>query len=308
MDWTQRIRVRQLSVLITLYESRNVTAAADKAGMSQPALSKWLSDLEADLGVKLFTRTSRGFQPTAICDDLIVHARAVVGEMQRSKTTVLRMAQGAASSLVIGTTPPATPILLPRAIHLFREKNPRVHLEIQENTMHTLLPQLQSGQLDFLLVRMEQPTFDQSIRYDLLYQEETRVVVGNKHPLAKKSSLNWKDMGGSSWIAPAAGSPLRRELEYEMALAGEPAPNYEIATSSFLLIVSLLQESCLVGAMSARMAEYFRAAGQLSTLPLPYQRRSGIGVLRLRHAQPTGSKREFFDALKQSAKAIQAAP
>ena len=57
MDWTQRIRVRQLSVLVTLYESRNMTSAAGEVGMSQPALSKWLSELEVELGVKLFART-----------------------------------------------------------------------------------------------------------------------------------------------------------------------------------------------------------------------------------------------------------
>ncbi len=307
MDWTQRIRIRQLVVLITLYESRNVTAAAEKVSMSQPALSKWLSELENEVGAQLFSRTSRGFHPTALCEEIIVHARAVIGEMQRTKDTVALMAKGAISSLVVGTTPPATPFLLPRAIHFFRKSHPKVHLEIHENTMANLVPQLQSGRLDFLVVRIEQPKFDQSIRYELLYHEETRVVVGKNHPLAKRRRLEWKDVGGSSWIAPAVGSPLRRELEYELALAGEPSPSYDIETSSFLLIASLLQEGSLIAAMSARMAEYFRATGQVSILPLPYQRRSGIGVLRLRHAQPTVYKRAFFDALKRSAVPLQAA-
>jgi DNA-binding transcriptional LysR family regulator len=305
MDWTQRIRIRQLSVLVTLYESRNMTAAAAAVGMSQPALSKWLSELEADLGARLFARTTRGFHPTPLCEELIVHARAVVGEMERSKKTVALMANGAASSLVIGTSPPAAPLLLPKAIHSFRALYPDVHLEIFEGPMETLLPQLRSARLDFCVIRIEQPIFEQSIRYDLLYQEAMRVVVGPKHPLAKKRHLDWKDTGNAVWIGPAKGSPLRRELEHEFALAGEPAPRYAIETSSILMLVSLLQEGTFVGAMSARMAEYFRAARQVAVLPLDYQRCSGIGVLRLRNAQPTEYKTAFFDILKASAEAIE---
>ena len=307
MDWTQRIRIRQLSVLVTLYESRNMTAAAAEVGMSQPALSKWLSELEAELGVKLFARTTRGFQPTPTCEEFIVHARAVIGEMERSKKTVALMARGATSSLVIGTSPPAAPSLLPMAIHRFRALYPEVHLTIHENTMETLLPQLRSGRLDFCVIRIEQPVFDQSIRYDLLYEEQMRVVVGTRHVLTKKRRLEWKDLHGNAWIGPVATSPLRRELEHEFALSGESAPRYGLETSSMLIIVSLLKEGTMVSAMSARVAEYFQAAGQVAILPLKYQRRSGIGVLRLRNAQQTEYKTAFFEALRTSAKELQIA-
>ena len=301
------MRIRQLSVLVALYEARNMTSAAKDVGMSQPALSKWLSELEAELGVKLFARTTRGFHPTPVCDEFIVHARAVVGEMGRSKKTVALMANGAASSLVIGTSPPAAPALLPMAIHRFRALHPDVNLEIHESTMETLLPQLRSARLDFCVIRIEQPMFEQNIRYDLLYQEEMRVVVGPKHMLAKKRHLGWADLGDSKWIGPVVGSPLRRELEHEFALAGEPAPRYGIETSSTLITVSLLQEGSLVAAMSARVAAFFQAAGQLSILPLTYLRSSGIGVLRLRNAQQTTHKTAFFEALKSSARSIESA-
>ena len=273
--------------------------------MSQPALSKWLSELESELGVKLFARTTRGFHPTKVCEELVVHARAVVGEMERSKKTVALMAQGATSSIVIGTSPPATPSLLPKAVHRFHASHPHVHLEIRESTMEMLLPQLRSAQIDFCVIRIEQPMFDQSIRYDLLYLEEMRVVVGIQHGLTKERSLDWKDLRGCEWVAPVTGSPLRRELEHEFALAGEPIPRYAIETSSMLMIASLLNEGRLVAAMSARVAEYFRSTGQLAILPLNYQRRSGIGVLRLRDAQPTEYKTAFFEALKTAAKEIE---
>jgi DNA-binding transcriptional LysR family regulator len=301
MQWTERIRIRQLSTLITLYESRNMTAAASAMGLSQPALSKWLSALEADMGVTLFARTTRGFVATPACDELIVHARAVVGEMKRSAQTLARMSQGATASLVIGISPPATPDIAPRAIHRFREQFPLVHLEIRESSMDMLLPQLLSGMLDFCVLRIEQPVVDKRIRYDLLYEEEMRVVVGTGHALAGRKRVDWKELGQHAWIGPIPDSPLRREIEHEFAQAGEPAPDYRVETSSMMLVATLLHKGDLVAAMSARVATWFEAAGQLSVLPLPYRRRSGIGVLRLRNAEASVHRTAFFDALMAEA-------
>jgi DNA-binding transcriptional LysR family regulator len=220
---------------------------------------------------------------------------------------VALIAQGAAASVAIGTTPPAATTLLPRAVHSFRAAHPTVHLLIQENTLEVLLPLLRFGRLDFVVQRIEQPMLDPSIRYDLLYQEEIRVVVGRRHPLARKRTLDWQAIGSSPWIGPALGSPLRVELEHELALAGLAPPRYEVEASSILVIVSLLQEGTLVAAMSSRMAGYFEAAGQVAILPLVYQRRSAIGVLRLRDAQPTVYKHAFFEKLKAAGAEIAAA-
>lgn len=300
MNWAQKLRIRQLSVLIVLHESRNMTAAAVAVGMSQPALSKWLSELEAEIGAKLFVRTTRGFQATPVCDEFMVHARLVVGEMERSREKLALMARGAKSSLAIGTSPPAATSLIPEAVHQFRKMHPDVHLAIHENTINFLLPQLRAGKLDFLVVRLDQPKVDGNIRYDLLYQEEIRIVVGHKHALANKRKLDWADVVNVAWIGPASESPLRRELELELALAGQTAPSYQIETTSTLVQVGLLQDGSLAAAMSARMAEYFCAAGQVSILPLRYQRRSGIGVLSLRGTSPTTYKEAFLNALKSS--------
>ena len=64
MEWTQRLRMRQLYLLVALYETRNISHTAKQMGVTQPGLSKWLSELEEDLNVKLFKRNSRGLTPT----------------------------------------------------------------------------------------------------------------------------------------------------------------------------------------------------------------------------------------------------
>ena len=105
MEWTQRLRMRQLYLLVALYESRNISHTAAQMGVTQPGLSKFLGDLEEDLNVKLFKRNSRGLTPTEFCTALVTHARAIIGELDRTQATISLMSIGASGNLVVGTTP-----------------------------------------------------------------------------------------------------------------------------------------------------------------------------------------------------------
>ena len=64
MDWTQRLKLRHLQMLLSVAETGNLSQSADALNTTQPALSKWLKDLEDDLQLPLFERHVRGLRPT----------------------------------------------------------------------------------------------------------------------------------------------------------------------------------------------------------------------------------------------------
>ena len=92
-------------------------------------------------------------------------------------------------------------------------------------------------------------------------------------------------------------SQIRRELDYELALAGEPAPTVRIESATVLANVSLLQQGELLAVMSGRMTKFFHALGQVVPLPLPYRREGTVGVLRHRDAEQTPMRQGFMEAL-----------
>ena len=65
MDWTYRLRLRHLQVLLSLASTGNLSQSAAALATTQPALSKWLKELEEDVGLPLFERHARGLRPTA---------------------------------------------------------------------------------------------------------------------------------------------------------------------------------------------------------------------------------------------------
>ncbi|RAB20178.1 LysR family transcriptional regulator, partial [Burkholderia multivorans] len=81
MDWTYRLRLRHLQVLLSLASTGNLSQSAAALATTQPALSKWLKELEEDVGLPLFERHARGLRPTPYGDALIEHARRVEAQL-----------------------------------------------------------------------------------------------------------------------------------------------------------------------------------------------------------------------------------
>jgi DNA-binding transcriptional LysR family regulator len=268
-------------------------------GVTQPGLSKFLGDLEEDLNVKLFKRNSRGLTPTEFCTALVTHARAIIGELDRTQATISLMSIGASGNLVVGTTPTVATELVPLAAGYFRKKFPDAYLNIIENRLDTLLPQLEEGRVDLVITRTDQARLGAGVRCDILYPEQIRVVVGANHPLAKKRKVDWPDVLRYPWIIPPKVSPLRRELEHELALAGQPAPRYRVETGSTLVIVTMLQDGDLIAPMSAKLMNYFQGLKQVVPLPLPYLREGSVGVIRRRESTDSPLLKAFMDGLRR---------
>lgn len=85
-DWTGRIRLRHLKFLLSLAQTRNLSRSAAALHTAQPGLSKWLKDLESDIGLTLFERHACGLAPTAHGHVLIAHARRVEAQLDRAAT------------------------------------------------------------------------------------------------------------------------------------------------------------------------------------------------------------------------------
>src|SRR3546814_1875811 len=85
MDWTHRLRLRQLQVLLSLADTQNISHSAEQLHVTQPALSKWLKEFETDIGLPLFERHARGLRLTAYGKTLKTFALRLNGELDRSE-------------------------------------------------------------------------------------------------------------------------------------------------------------------------------------------------------------------------------
>lgn len=153
-NWAQKLKLHHLQTLVALGEQGNLTHVARMMNISQPALSKWLSQLEDEIGITLFERHSKGLRPSEGGKLLLQHAQRLINDLERSQYEIARFKQGGlVGSLKIGCSPVATDCVSQAILSLLNEM-PTLHLNIEEKVMTPLLHDLLAGQVDVVVGRV----------------------------------------------------------------------------------------------------------------------------------------------------------
>ena len=275
MSWTKRVRIHHLHLLISLSETGSLSDTAKQLFTTQPGLSKWLKELEDDIGAPLFERHSRGLVPTEMGELLIAHAYRVVNEMDRAELNLASLKAGGSRTIAIGTSPASAPTFVPAAIMNFLNKHPNSRINIQEGTMNTLLEKLETGKLDLVVGRMDNYQPRTNLLSEILYKESLNIVARVDHPLTKLSSLTWPDLYQYDWIVWPTGTPIRSKLDISLTTAGQKPPPYRIESTSQVGNLWLLQFSDMLAIVSERVAIHFHERGLLTALDITLEGEQG---------------------------------
>ena len=111
-----RLKTRQLLLLAAMEEEGNVRRAADSLGITQPAASRLLKELEDMLGVSLFDRTPHGMRATLYGEVMIRHARMVLSNLSHAHDEISALRAGLTGQVRIGVIAAAAATMVPRAI------------------------------------------------------------------------------------------------------------------------------------------------------------------------------------------------
>ena len=278
MRRTRRLRLHHLKWLVSLAEPGSISEAARACFSTQPALSKWLKDLEESIGAPLFERHARGLNPTAHGLTLLAHARRVLSEMERARHNLDTLQGTSTLRVAIGTSAASAPNLVPAAIMEFLRRHPMAQVDLEENTMTALLERLELGQLDLVVGRLDSYVPSHTLRSARLYDEKMRIVCRADHPLTQRTGLTWDDLYNVNWILWPTTSPIRSKLDMALAHAGRPPLPCRIESSSLVGNLWLLQYSDLLSVASERVAEHFALRGLLVSLDFELDATGSLGM------------------------------
>lgn len=172
--------LRQLRYFAAIAEEQSFTKAAQKLHISQPPLSQQLSNLEDDLGVRLFIRTSRSVQLSEAGSVLLPHVHAVLDRLDEARLQVQRVAQGLEGCVTLGLTGSHFLGTLPQFIREFRQERPRVDVSLKEMPPADQLTGLQDRRLDLCLSRGIPA--DPAFSAELLWHDSSVVVLPPRPP------------------------------------------------------------------------------------------------------------------------------
>jgi len=293
MDWTQRLRLRNLQMLLSLAETGNMSQSAALLNTTQPGLSKWLKDLEDDIGLPLFERQARGLRPTPYGETLIEHARRIEAQLDTARDDLWAMRDGGSGLVTVGTSGASSADTVPLAVLQLLQRLPRAQVRLVEMTMDRLMAQLARSEIDIVVGRSAPELQDPHVRTESLYMEPIHFVTRPRHPLILRSTVTWDDLLDYRWVVWPRGTPIRNALEAALASAGRALPGDSVESNATVLNLTLLNNSDMVGLASHRTARRLEELGALKIVPL---RLAGFGSVSM-YWRDDGLKRSAVVAM-----------
>ena len=186
--FVRNVQLRHLRCLVAVAQERHLARAAARLTLSQPAVSKTLTELEALAGLRLVERGGagrRGVQGlTAAGEQLLAQALKVQEAVETGARALAPPAGAVPERLRIGALPSVAPALLPDALVRLRERRPGLQAIVRTAANAVLLDELRAGELDIVAGRMSDPRLMEGLRFELLHNEPLAFVVRPGHPLA----------------------------------------------------------------------------------------------------------------------------
>ncbi|HDJ2774521.1 TPA: LysR family transcriptional regulator, partial [Serratia rubidaea] len=278
----------------------NLTQVAKIMHITQPALSKWLTQFEGEMGIELFERHSKGLRASNAGKLFLQHARRLIHDIERTQSEMKRYKHGGLSgSLKIGCSPVATDCVS-QAILLLLKEMPDVHFNIEEKVMEPLLTDLLSGAIDVVVGRVGGRALGLPLNYRVLYTEPVCFVARTDHPLTKQNTVAWDDLANWRWIVWPTGTPIRQSIDSALVDNNVMLPDNIIESSSMNVSISLLQNSEMISILSLRLAEHYARKKQLAILALPnIEQKGSVGVFWPKDSPPSSVLSAFLNQLTQ---------
>jgi len=307
MQWVDRIgrrlKLRDLHILLAVVQHGSMAKAAAELAISQPAVSKAISDMEHVLGVRLLDRARNGIVPTAYGNALVARGRAMFDELKQGVEELAYLADPTVGELRIASTESLAAGFLPAVIERFSREQPRVRLDVAQAVMNAQhYRDLRERSVDLLLGRIPVPWEESDLDIEIVYDDQIVVVASRRSKWARARRIVLGDLAAERWVLPPADTMPGLLAAEWFRSSGIEVPRAFVTTLSIHLCRRLAATGEFVATLPIsvlRRADH----DQLKILPvkLPAQSRP-VGIVTLKGRTLSPLARRFIDCVHGTAK------
>jgi len=214
------MELRHLRYFVAVAEALNVTKAATRLHLAQPALSRQVADLEEELGVDLLRRTSHGVLLTAEGKLFLEESRAILKRADESVAKVRALARGELGELQVGYVPPLDLHILPGALAEFQKTTPGVKVVLHDLGTDELCRELRNGTLHLALMMQPSEELIVGIEFEEIGRYPFFVAMAVGHALTRLKAISRETLAQQ----PLVVLDRRRNSEFHRILKRVFAP------------------------------------------------------------------------------------
>lgn len=271
------LKLRHLEAFLDVVRHGNISAAARARNVSQPALSKTISDLETLMSVRLFDRAGRRTALTAAGENFKSSALAAMRNLEAAVSGVSDQAAG--GQVKVGVLPTVAGGFFPAAALELSQGYTDALVTTVTGPNSSLIKMLRSGKIDLMVGRMPMARDMPGLAFEFLYEEPIVLVCRPDHPAREWSAR--KALETYPLILPNSGAIIRQNVNQYLSTLGlaEAKPKFE--TVALPVALALLEQSDLLWFISRGVVERELRAGLLTSIAMNSDYMTGaIGLTR----------------------------
>jgi DNA-binding transcriptional LysR family regulator len=286
---------------MTVVQCGSMAKAAAELAVSQPAVSKAISDMEHTLGLRLLDRGRTGIVPTTYGQALVKRGSIIFDELKQGVEELEFLANPSVGSLRIGSTESIAAGMLPAILGHFCRKYPGIHLDIAQTVISTLhYRELRERSIDLLIGRIPTPFAEDDLDADVVYDDQNVVVAGRQSKWGRSRNLKLADLNGERWILPPPDT-MPGALAVELFRAGgAKMPRAPITTLSMHLCCNLVATGQFVALLPSSIVRFGSHDLPLKVLPIKLRAQSRpVGIVRLKNRTLSPVAMLFIECVHQ---------
>ena len=267
----RRLRMRHLELLCHLSDATTVSAAASKLNLTQPAVSKMISEIETVSKAVLFTRGRTGIQPNVKGALLIRQACDMVQSLDRCFSEINSIEEGSSGLLRMGSF--STTSIFPKLVVDVIQQLPLLKIQIQESPPQELINALINHELDCVVTSFSREMMGdvraKSLKLQPISTDSLCVVASIKHPFSKRRNIKWTEAVRHRWALPPKDALMTKELMYALKKMDCPDVIPVIESMSAITMKGLIQfDDNLLGIMREHQAKEEERANNLTIVKI----------------------------------------
>ena len=256
MKWDDRIgrrlRLKDLHTLQTVAELGSMAKASEHLALSQPAISKAVSDMEHTVGAPLLDRSSRGVALTDCGRLLIERTRVIFDEVRQGLSDIAQLREPTQGVVRLGITEPVSGVVSEIITQLAR-KHHRLSFDAMVADLDTLVGALRERTRDVLVTRWAPAIAADDLAARALFKSPLAVMVARRHPLLLRKKLSLADLMEEQWALSPPESFLGRTVVDLFRRKRLPIPPAVVTTISIHMRLNLLAAGGFLTIMPAQI-------------------------------------------------------
>jgi len=259
-DFLTRLQLRHFRLIHAIAEYGQLSLAADRLAITQPAASRTLSEVERLVGAAVFERHPKGMTPTQIGEALIRHSGILLHGLDQAASELSAYRAGRSGSVRVGAVTGAAVGFVVPAIQALKRETHDAHVRVDVDPSVDLMTGLLNREYDFVLSRVP-PGYDtQELQVLQGRVEHLEILVRSGHPLLREKGLGLAALRDYPWVLQSPGMPIREAIVQAHLSLGQTPPQDVIDSTSLLVMMAYLRTSDAISPAAREVAELVKGS------------------------------------------------